>query len=39
MAMRKRESRAHKRKMFAPTADKTNLRNVKVHHPRGGRCL
>lgn len=39
MAYRRRESRSHKKKMFAPTADKTNLRNVKMRQPRGGRCL
>ena len=36
---RKRES-AHKRHaMFSPTADKVNMRNVRMRQPRGGRCL
>jgi len=36
---RKRESAAMRARVFAPTADKTNLRNVRVRQPRGGRCL
>lgn len=39
MAYRRRESRAHKKKMFGPTADKVNVRNVRIRQPRGGRCL
>lgn len=36
---RKKESRSMKNKIFAPTADKTNLANVKRRQPRGGRCF
>lgn len=36
---RKKESRAMRNKVFAPTADKTNLKNVKFRQPRGGRCF
>lgn len=36
---RKRESAGMRKKMFAPTADKVNLRNVRMRQPRGGRCL
>lgn len=39
MAYRKRESRAMKNKIFSPTADKKNLRNIRIRQPRGGRCL
>lgn len=39
MAYRKRESRAHRNRVFGPTADKVNVRNVKMRQPRGGRCL
>lgn len=39
MAYRRRESRGHRNKMFAPTADKVNVRNVRMRQPRGGRCL
>lgn len=38
MAYRRRESRAHRRSIFGPTADKVNLKNVKRRQPRGGRC-
>lgn len=36
---RKPESAKMRNKIFSPTADKTNLRNVRVRQPRGGRCL
>lgn len=36
---RRRESKAMRNKVFGPTADKTNMRNVRVRQPRGGRCL
>lgn len=36
---RKKESAAMRHKVFSPTADKTNLKNVRVRQPRGGRCL
>lgn len=36
---RKRESASHRKAMFSPTADKTNLRNIRYRQPRGGRCL
>ena len=39
MRFRKRESGAMRRKLFSPTADKTNMRNVRIRQPRGGRCL
>lgn len=34
---RKRESAAMRRKIFSPTADKVNMRNVRYRQPRGGR--
>lgn len=39
MGYRKRESRAMRQRVFPPTADKTNMRNVRVRQPRGGRSL
>lgn len=36
---RKRESAGHRRAVFSATADKTNLRNVRMRQPRGGRSL
>lgn len=36
---RKPESKAMRKKVFGPTADKTNMRNVRIRQPRGGRCL
>lgn len=38
MAYRKKESARRRHSIFAPTADKTNLQNVKRRQPRGGRC-
>lgn len=39
MSFRKREARSMKNKVFSPTADKKNMRNIKLRQPRGGRCL
>lgn len=39
MAWRRKESAARKRRLFSPTADKVNLRNVRYRQPRGGRAL
>lgn len=39
MAYRKRESAGMKRAIFHKTADKTNLRNIRLRQPRGGRSL
>lgn len=36
---RKPESKYMRNKVFGPTADKTNMRNVRIRQPRGGRCL
>lgn len=36
---RKPESKAMRKKVFGPTADKKNLRNIQIRQPRGGRCL
>lgn len=35
---RKKESARIRHRVFGPTADKTNLRNVRIRQPRGGRC-
>lgn len=39
MGYRKRESARRRNRVFSTTADKTNLQNVKLKQPRGGRCL
>lgn len=39
MNYRKAESKSMRKKVFTPTADKKNLRNVRIRQPRGGRCL